>query len=160
MARRDALESVGGYRSFPAAPDYDLLFRLIDAGHRISNIQEPLVQYRINNQSITNRRAFKQKICVQYIRKLHQERKQSGEDSFSEEVLQRNIADSRGQEKKLEKAHAHFLDAVAAKGEKKWPKVLISLLKSAFASALQRKLFMDYARAKWVKQTWRWFGQK
>ena len=75
MARREALQAVGGYRPFPAAPDYDMLFRLLDAGYKVSNIQEPLVYYRINPGSITNTRAFKQKICVSYIRDLHRERK-------------------------------------------------------------------------------------
>lgn len=158
MVRKEALVEAGGYRPFPAAPDYDMLFRLIDAGYQVSNIQEPLVYYRINPDSITNTRAFKQKICVSYIRELHRERKHSGNDTFSEEELNSRISASQAQEGKLEKAHGHFLKAVAAKGKQNYLGVISSLVKSAWASALQRRLFADYALAKWVKLRWRWFG--
>ena len=84
--------------------------------------------------------------------------KKNAEDSFSEEALNHQISKARNQEDKLEKAHSHFLDAVAAKGKGNWPVVIFSLLKSAMASAMQRRLYFDYALAKWVKIRWRWLG--
>ena len=53
MARRDALESVGGYRAaFVKAQDYDLLRRLSEKG-RLSSLPDVLVRLTVSNKSMT-----------------------------------------------------------------------------------------------------------
>lgn len=46
---RPALEAVGGYRSVPYAEDFDLFIRLLRAGSRGYNLQEPLVAVRVDD---------------------------------------------------------------------------------------------------------------
>lgn len=54
MVRRDALESVGGYRTaFVKAQDYDLLRRISERG-RLGSLSEVLVRLTISNQSVTS----------------------------------------------------------------------------------------------------------
>lgn len=45
MMRRSALESVGGYLDPPWAEDYDLWLRLLEQGHRLGKVEEPLLRW-------------------------------------------------------------------------------------------------------------------
>lgn len=49
VVRRSSLEAVGGYRSVPYAEDFDLFIRLLRAGSRGCNLQEPLVAVRVDD---------------------------------------------------------------------------------------------------------------
>ncbi len=49
VVRRPAIEAVGGYRSVPYAEDFDLFIRLLKAGSRGYNLQEPLVAVRVDD---------------------------------------------------------------------------------------------------------------
>jgi len=52
--RRDAVLGVGGFHtSYPPAEDYDLWLRLLDAGHELENLREPLVDYRVVGTGLT-----------------------------------------------------------------------------------------------------------
>jgi len=46
MLRRDALESVGGYRDVPWAEDYDLWLRLHAAGSSLAKVERTLLRWR------------------------------------------------------------------------------------------------------------------
>lgn len=46
MIRRDALESIGGYAHTPWPEDYELILRLIAAGHRLDKVNDTLLQWR------------------------------------------------------------------------------------------------------------------
>jgi glycosyltransferase involved in cell wall biosynthesis len=45
--RKSAVQSVGGYRSLALMEDYLLFAKLIQAGCRVANVEEPLVLYRV-----------------------------------------------------------------------------------------------------------------
>lgn len=47
MIRRRILEDVGGYREFDGPEDYDLLLRVSAAGHRLANVPEVLLDWRL-----------------------------------------------------------------------------------------------------------------
>lgn len=49
VVRRSSLEAVGGYRSVPYAEDFDLFIRLLRAGSRGYNLQEPLIAVRVDD---------------------------------------------------------------------------------------------------------------
>ena len=58
LIRREALESVGGYRvakETRRCEDYDLFMRMYAAGYKGFNIQEPLYEYRLINGKQKNR---------------------------------------------------------------------------------------------------------
>ena len=58
LIRREALESVGGYRvakETRRCEDYDLFMRMYAAGYKGFNIQEPLYEYRLVNGNRKNR---------------------------------------------------------------------------------------------------------
>lgn len=86
MMRRGMFEKVGGYRDFPCAQDADLWMRMQEAGAKFYLLNKPLMKYRINPNSTTVRKYFKQQLTVHYIYKLSVDRLQNGKDDFSVEA--------------------------------------------------------------------------
>ena len=74
MFRREVIESVGGYRNFKAAQDYDLLLRLLIQNVNIYIINEPLLFYRVRNSSITQKNIAVQRAYQLYALKLYRNR--------------------------------------------------------------------------------------
>ena len=84
MFTKAIFEKVGGYRNFPCSQDVDLWFRMNEADCRFYMIKEKLLHYRINPNSVSNKRWFQQQITCNYIYDLSIERLiNNGKDSFS-----------------------------------------------------------------------------
>lgn len=47
MFRRSAIRKLGGYRAFPLTEDLDLWLRALDAGLKLSNLSQALLDYRV-----------------------------------------------------------------------------------------------------------------
>lgn len=59
MAKKDAIQSVGGYRDAGDVEDYDLIARWLVAGKHIRNLPEILVSVRVDNGLLNRRRGWK-----------------------------------------------------------------------------------------------------
>jgi len=82
LARRKAIEDVGGYReNFRYAADYDLFLRLSDK-HIISNIPECLIRWRIIERGITIQHHILQRTYADIAREFAFERRKKGYDSY------------------------------------------------------------------------------
>jgi glycosyltransferase involved in cell wall biosynthesis len=57
--RRGAVQALGGYRPFHHLEDYDLWVRLIQAGARIGNVPDVLVEYRVSEAAYRRRGGWK-----------------------------------------------------------------------------------------------------
>lgn len=55
LVRAQAVRAVGGYRAVPFMEDYDLMARLLAAGCRFANLDEPLVLFRMSGETIKRR---------------------------------------------------------------------------------------------------------
>ena len=71
MFRKGILKDLKGYRSLPAAQDYDFLMRLYSAGYEISNINIPLLHYRVHERKISFDGSLTQIKLSRYLRKLY-----------------------------------------------------------------------------------------
>ncbi|GAB6011248.1 glycosyltransferase [Viscerimonas tarda] len=58
MYRKSAIFDCGGYNNFTFGEDYDLWVRAIMKGYKFYNIQEPLLYFRTNEDSIKKRGGF------------------------------------------------------------------------------------------------------
>lgn len=87
MIRTKLLKSLGGYRAFPSAQDYDLWLRMLSSKQKIHIMPEVLLRYRIRQKSITKSNPAKQYFCNYYAQKLFKERLKKGYDTFSLEYL-------------------------------------------------------------------------
>ena len=150
FGRKEVFDQMNGYRPFPAAQDYDLAYRLLDGDYRLSNLQEPLLYYRMNPNSITNSRTYVQRVCVEYIRELHGQRARQEADQFSESLLQERIKTDTHRKSSLEKSQGLFLKAMEAKGKKRYLGMVCNLFRSFLASDLQRAYYRGLLAGKWL----------
>ena len=73
MIRKSKIDELGEYLEINQAEDYDLLFRMLDRGMKISVIPEYLFKYRLRNTGISYKNLYKQKkvmlnISEQYVK--------------------------------------------------------------------------------------------
>lgn len=85
LMKRENFEKVGGYRNFPCSQDYDLWLRLLEQQCQFIMIDEPLLKYRVREDSITSRKKFLQAVTLYYISLLFYQRLTNGHDNYSEE---------------------------------------------------------------------------
>jgi len=83
MMKKSFFDAVGGYRNYICAQDYDLWLRMWYANADMKNINKPLLQYRIREDSITSKKRFVQKLTTDYIKELFWQRLKSGTDDYS-----------------------------------------------------------------------------
>lgn len=84
---RDIFIKMQGYRKYPNSQDFDFISRLIDEGYTISNIEEPLVMYRINTQSLSFKNSLRQRKCQYHIIKMNKNRRKHGIDNYNEQKM-------------------------------------------------------------------------
>lgn len=87
--KKEVYEKIGGYRNFPCAQDYDFFSRIIDANHKVANLPDFLLLYRIRENNLTNTRRLLQILLSEYIHKLSKERKKNKRDFFSLEEIKK-----------------------------------------------------------------------
>ena len=102
MMQRAIFEKVGGYRDFPCAQDADLWMRMQEAGAQFYLLDKPLMKYRINSNSTTAKKYFKQQLTAHYIYKLSVNRLQNGKDDFSVEDYSRYLKEAGIESQKTE----------------------------------------------------------
>ena len=115
LMRSTSIKKVGGYRDFPVTQDLDLWLRVIDAGMTIAILDEYLMYYRINSQSVSFAKAYRQTVIEKYILELSAERKKSGTDSFSKEnlllYLDKYWVNDESRNKRFQEARSTFEEA-------------------------------------------------
>lgn len=90
--RKPMFESIGCYRMLQGAEDYDLLYRILDAGGNITNLDAPLLKYRLHSASITSGMNLKRYKVRHYIKALHQQRVTTGHDLYDVNDLNRALS--------------------------------------------------------------------
>lgn len=95
MFRKSLFDSVGRYRMLQGAEDYDLLYRILDAGGNITNLSTPLLKYRLHSASITSGMNLKRYKVRHYIIEMHMQRLALGRDEYSPIELQTRLAQQK-----------------------------------------------------------------
>jgi glycosyltransferase involved in cell wall biosynthesis len=88
MMKRSVYDTIGGYRYFPSSEDYDFLYRVLDAGFKVANLPQPLLEYRLHDASMTSALSGFQYKVKHYIQALHQQRETQSLDSYDEKTSQ------------------------------------------------------------------------
>lgn len=113
--RREAFESIQGYRNFPTSQDYDFSLRLLASGYKIMVLEERLLKYRVHDSSITTGSSYKQFLISSYIKELYKQRRKNGEDLFSEDKIERLINESKIGAEKFEKGKKKLREGMIEK---------------------------------------------
>lgn len=88
------------YIDFPACEDYEFLTRVALAGKKLGNVNEVLLDYRINENGISNSKRIMQKTSLYFVRKNYRNNKLSDYNDFIEFL---NSAAGRKKQGELEK---------------------------------------------------------
>jgi len=99
MFRKSLHTKIGGYRDLFTAQDYDFLYRVLDAGEKISNIQSSLLRYRVHQQSITGGFSLNRYKVRHYIHKMHHDRLRLGHDNFDKSTLNEYLQNTKDNSK-------------------------------------------------------------
>ena len=113
MMRKKIFDEVGGYRNFPCSQDADLWLRLQEVNCKFYRIGCPLLKYRVNTRSISQKNWFRQRLTWYYIFNLSVERlKTGGRDSYSlndyNDKMQEQGVDDAKSEAKLRKSYFYL----------------------------------------------------
>jgi hypothetical protein len=90
MFRKSILKKLYGYRFFPRSQDRDFMFRLIENGYQISNIQKPLLFKRVIMDSFSDNNIYSRLYSLKlskYIDQLHNERIHKLQEDYSENKI-------------------------------------------------------------------------
>lgn len=133
--RKNILKKIKGYRNFPCAQDYDFLYRIVDNGYKVENLNKKLLKYKVRSKSISVEKRLFQLLIADYIQKLAFERKENnGQDSFSEREI-KNI------EKIFKEENIKFqkVNELVLKNKENKIKLLFILPRVYFSSKYYRK---------------------
>ena len=86
FARRKVFDSLGGYHEIDACEDYDFLVRAILRGFKVGNIQEPLLNYRINSNGISATKKTKQKCALSILKDNYKKGRVTSEREYFEYI--------------------------------------------------------------------------
>ncbi len=93
IMKASLFNSVGGYRNYDCAQDYDLWLRMLNAGCKFHMMPEPLIKYRIRSTSITISKRYKQSCTGEYIRTLYRKPKNLRMTGYSYENYKQYLKD-------------------------------------------------------------------
>lgn len=143
MMRTKDIKKIGGYRNFPSTQDFDLWLRVLTSGLKICNLDEYLINYRINSQGVSMSQAYRQMLIGSYIRQLETERKKSNKDSFSKENLLKYLATQKADDpeeaRKYQKARVSFEDGRIRLKNKRVFTGIIKLIQATLMHPLMRR---------------------
>lgn len=138
MMDKKAFVSLGGYRDFPCAQDYDLWLRFLTSKYKIHYLNSVMLRYRVRRNGITSKNKIRQLFTAWYIQKLFFERMKKGRDSYSKKNLF-DYYEAKGLDENLNDDYWLHLDAVAQ---------LVSSFKKSISVIVLLKLLYCLARSK------------
>ena len=86
LAKRGVYDSLKGYRDIDACEDYDFLIRAILHGYKMGNLQENLLNYRINSSGISATKKTKQKLALTILRENYRNGKETSKKEYIEYI--------------------------------------------------------------------------
>lgn len=156
VARRRVYEVLQGYRNLPGVEDYDFLLRAIDAGFKITNIED-YFGYKVRLGRIGNTTSTigaKQRLLQDYAYSLHRERQMRGFDSHSDDLMSRKISQSKISTLLFKLSNYFLQHALRANGLIRFP-LRICCLALSLVSPIQAKYLFTRFRYRLMR-----FGAK
>jgi len=136
---------IGSYRNIPSGvEDYDLILRMNCAGMRMDNIPVYLLRYRTRASNITHSSGLTQRLAVNVLLELYEERRRRGTDKLDdgtasmEDLITRNLVEDNG----YNKAGRMHLKAQRALGKPDFLVASFHYASAFFTSRLKRRYFL------------------
>lgn len=152
LTKKSIYTSVGMYRNFPAAQDYEFLTRIALAGYRLGNMKEPKLRYRINTRSISSTKKILQKSIHYFVRQNYNEGRQSNVEDFY--AFMRSDAGKQKQGE-LEKFYKDYERRWKYCSNQKWRMYFIMGVSALLKPGEDRIWFTDMVKGKLLRMRYK-----
>ena len=136
LGRKEVFEKNAGYRHMPLCEDYDFTLRAVLNGFVISNLNEPVLKYRMTSNSISRSNLFEQYLYMSYITNEYKNKRVASVDKAYAYVQQHlNEKDST----KYLKANVIFNRMLQEMSDKQ----ILSFIKDGFCLLFSSKYYLN-----------------
>lgn len=136
LGRKEVFEKNAGYRHMPLCEDYDFTLRAVLNGFVISNLNEPVLKYRMTSNSISRSNLFEQYLYMSYITNEYKNKRVASVDKAYAYVQQHlNEKDSD----KYLKANVIFNRMLQEMSDKQF----LSFIKDGFCLLFSSKYYLN-----------------
>lgn len=136
LGKKEVFEKNAGYRHMPLCEDYDFTLRAVLNGFVISNLNEPVLKYRMTSNSISRSNLFEQYLYMSYITNEYKNKRVASVDKAYAYVQQHlNEKDSD----KYLKANVIFNRMLQEMSDKQ----ILSFIKDGFCLLFSSKYYLN-----------------
>ena len=136
LGRKEVFEKNAGYRHMPLCEDYDFTLRAVLNGFKISNLNEPVLKYRMTSNSVSRSNLFEQYLYMSYITNEYKNKRVANVDQAYVYVQQHlNEKDST----KYLKANVIFNRMLQEMSDKQ----ILSFIKDGFCLLFSSKYYLN-----------------
>ena len=136
LGKKEVFEKNTGYRHMPLCEDYDFTLRAVLNGFVISNLNEPVLKYRMTSNSISRSNLFEQYLYMSYITNEYKNKRVASVDKAYAYVQQHlNEKDST----KYLKANVIFNRMLQEMSDKQF----LSFIKDGFCLLFSSKYYLN-----------------
>lgn len=136
LGKKEVFEKNAGYRHMPLCEDYDFTLRAVLNGFVISNLNEPVLKYRMTSNSISRSNLFEQYLYMSYITNEYKNKRVASVDKAYAYVQQHlNEKDSD----KYLKANVIFNRMLQEMSDKQF----LSFIKDGFCLLFSSKYYLN-----------------
>ena len=136
LGKKEVFEKNAGYRHMPLCEDYDFTLRAVLNGFVISNLNEPVLKYRMTSNSISRSNLFEQYLYMSYITNEYKNKRVASVDKAYAYVQQHlNEKDSN----KYLKANVIFNRMLQEMSDKQF----LSFIKDGFCLLFSSKYYLN-----------------
>lgn len=136
FGKREVFNALDGYRNVPYCEDYDFTLRAALQGYRISNLNEPVLYYRLTSQGVSRQNSYRQYLYMRYITDCYRKGEVADLDQMEQAVneqFDQKKADS------FVRSNIHFHSMLKDKTDKHYA----SFVKHGLALVLGSREFLD-----------------
>lgn len=136
LGRKEVFEKNAGYRHMPLCEDYDFTLRAVLNGFVISNLNEPVLKYRMTSNSISRSNLFEQYLYMSYITNEYKNKRVASVDK-AYAYVQQHLNDSDTE--KYLKANVIFNRMLQEMSDKQ----LLPFIKDGFCLLFSSKYYLN-----------------
>lgn len=136
LGKKVVFDRLDGYRKMPLCEDYDFTLRAVLNGFKISNLNEPVLKYRMTSNSVSRSNLFEQYLYMSYITNEYKNKRVANVDQAYVYVQQHlNEKDSD----KYLKANVIFNRMLQEMSDKQ----ILSFIKDGFCLLFSSKYYLN-----------------
>lgn len=136
LGRAEVFNAINGYRPIPLCEDYDFTLRAALKGFKISNINKPVLKYRMTAKSVSRSNLFEQYLYLCFITNAYKNGLEADVDEAIRFVNERN---SSKHSKKYSQANVIFNRMLHEMSEKQ----ILPFIKDGFCLLVCSKYFLN-----------------